>query len=536
LDFDGAGGSDQLTVASGSWIDPYLTSVERYEVLGGSLSLVNQPPLLDDLRVSGGTLTLRPGAPMTVTTASYTQTLGGVLALDVNDWIIVTGTAPLTLGGILSLTAPYGIGTPLGTVYTLFDNRSPSPVVGRFDGLEEGAEIFVGGTRFHISYFGAAYFSDPTPNDVTLTANLAPVAISDSFTTAEGTVSAGNVLLNDTDGDGDAPTVSLTFGPTSGTLQFNADGTFTYTPAANFSGTVGFGYQISDGFGGTATAYASITVAAVNRAPTASNLAGSGRAGNPVSVYPDPFDPDGDALTITGFTQGAHGTVALGMSGTGLTYTSTDPTFIGADAFTYTVSDGHGGTATATVAVNLTNVAPIATGYSLTLHSGGAASAYTMAYDPDGDAVSIASFTQGAHGTVSAGMYGFGLVYTATDPTYSGTDSFTYTVSDGHGGTATATILVNLTNAAPVGYGATYSVAAGSPFSVYSMAWDPDGDAIAIGGVVQPGHGTVTPDANGYGFTYTPAAGYTGDDSFSYVLDDGHGGSTTVTIHFSVHA
>ena len=80
--------------------------------------------------------------------------------------------------------------------------------------------------------------------------NDAPVAANDAYTTDEDTPltrPAPGVLANDTDVDGATLTAVLVTGPAHGTLALNADGSFTYTPAANFNGSDSFTYQASDG-------------------------------------------------------------------------------------------------------------------------------------------------------------------------------------------------------------------------------------------------------------------------------------------------
>ena len=80
--------------------------------------------------------------------------------------------------------------------------------------------------------------------------NAAPTAVDDSYLTSEDaplTIGAGGLLANDTDLDGDALTAARISGPSHGTLALNADGGFTYTPAASFTGTDSFTYQASDG-------------------------------------------------------------------------------------------------------------------------------------------------------------------------------------------------------------------------------------------------------------------------------------------------
>ncbi|HPM82691.1 MAG TPA: Ig-like domain-containing protein, partial [Candidatus Anammoximicrobium sp.] len=76
--------------------------------------------------------------------------------------------------------------------------------------------------------------------DITVTAvNDAPVAVADSYTTAEDTqlvVAAAGVLGNDTDVENDTLTAVKVTDPAHGTLTLNANGSFTYTPAANYNG------------------------------------------------------------------------------------------------------------------------------------------------------------------------------------------------------------------------------------------------------------------------------------------------------------
>ena len=98
-----------------------------------------------------------------------------------------------------------------------------------------------------------------------------PAAVADSYVATEDTTrtvsAAFGVLNNDTDPDGDALTASLVSGPSNGTLVLNADGSFEYTPDAEFSGTDSFTYAASDGTGNSTEATATITVDAVNDAP-----------------------------------------------------------------------------------------------------------------------------------------------------------------------------------------------------------------------------------------------------------------------------
>lgn len=107
--------------------------------------------------------------------------------------------------------------------------------------------------------------STPTgPDDPVVVDNAVPIALSDSYTATKNTkltVGATNgVLANDTDGDADALTATLVSGPSKGTLAFRADGSFDYTPAKNFTGTVSFSYKAGDGTDSSAATTVSIVV------------------------------------------------------------------------------------------------------------------------------------------------------------------------------------------------------------------------------------------------------------------------------------
>src|SRR5688572_16940082 len=133
--------------------------------------------------------------------------------------------------------------------------------------------------------------------------NDAPVARADSFTTAEDvalTVAGNGVLANDTDGDGDALTAALGRNVSNGTLQLNSNGTFTYTPATNFSGTTNFTYSAHDASTQSAAATVTITVTAVNDPPFISNSAPTTATEGVTYRYTlAASDPDGTTPTIT---------------------------------------------------------------------------------------------------------------------------------------------------------------------------------------------------------------------------------------------
>jgi VCBS repeat-containing protein len=139
----------------------------------------------------------------------------------------------------------------------------------------------------------------------------------------------------------------------------NPDGSFSYTPAANFNGTDSFTYTVSDGNGGTTTGTVSVNVAAVNDGPVAANATASGTEDNVVTGQLTATDIDGDTLTFALADNGgpAHGSVTVNPDGS-YTYTP-NADWAGTDSFTYQVSDGNGGVTTATVSVDVAPVADV---------------------------------------------------------------------------------------------------------------------------------------------------------------------------------
>ncbi len=400
--------------------------------------------------------------------------------------------------------------------------------------------------------------SDPSGARATATVTVAvapvndtPYAKDDAVSGPEDSVLSGNVLDNDSDPDGDALTVTST-GPLTtaegGSVVMAADGSFTYTPAANFHGADSFLYTITDGNGGTATATVGITVSPVNDAPVANTDAIAGLEDSSVSgnVLTNDTDPDGDTLMVTStgtLTTGKGGTVVMAADGS-FVYTPA-ANYNGPDSFLYTITDGNGGTATATVGITVSpvNDAPVANTDAIAglEDSSVSGNVLTNDTDPDGDALTVTStgtLTTGKGGTVVMAADG-SFVYTPA-ANYNGPDSFLYTISDGNGGTATATvgITVSPVNDAPVANTDGISGLEDSSVtgSVLTNDTDPDGDALTVtstGTLTTGKGGTVVMAADG-SFVYTPAANYNGPDSFLYTISDGNGGTATARVGITV--
>jgi outer membrane protein OmpA-like peptidoglycan-associated protein len=247
----------------------------------------------------------------------------------------------------------------------------------------------------------------------------------------------------------------------------------------------------------------------------------------------DTDDDEGDVLTIDSTTQASNGTVV--NNGTVLTYVPNSG-FIGTDSFTYTVSDGEGGSATATVNITVVNIAPVAADDSVSVESGEAADIQVLSNDSDedGSSLTIISVSQPANGQVT--INNDGTVTYVSNAGYEGSDSFTYTISDGDGGESTATVSVTVLspNNAPVANDDAYFTTMNNPVTINPLDndSDPDGDVLTLVSVNTDGSlGTVI-DINADGtITYVPPADWCGLDSFTYTITDGRVEVTaTVTI------
>lgn len=181
-----------------------------------------------------------------------------------------------------------------------------------------------------------------------------PVANDDAFSTPEDNelvVAGPGVLANDTDGDGDPLTASVTTPPVNGTVMMTPDGGFTYTPTPDFHGTDSFTYRAADGTGSSSVAAVSVMVTPVNDPPSAADDTAGTPQYTPVTVdaLVNDFDRDGDPLLIVALGMPSHGTATT--DGSTITFTP-DHTFKGSDAFDYTIADPTGETATAVVVVS----------------------------------------------------------------------------------------------------------------------------------------------------------------------------------------
>jgi hypothetical protein len=387
--------------------------------------------------------------------------------------------------------------------------------------------------------------------------NDAPVAVDDTFTVVEDSMESPlNVLANDTDAD-ENETLTITAvsaGTEGGTIEIVDGASLIYTPPADFSGQEAFTYTIQDVSGETATATVIVTVTDVNETPIAAADAitvAEDSAATTIDVLANDSDGDpGDVLEITQVSDGSlGGMIELSDGAMTLSYTPAANAF-GTETFTYTISDGRGGTATATVTVTISpvNDPPTAVNNLVTVAQNSQDNALNVlandTFAPDeGETLTIVDVgTPSQGGTVEIAPDNLSLIYTPAAG-FLGNETISYTIDDGSGltDTATVTVTVETPNNAPTAGADTLEVledAAATPINVLANDTDPDaGDMLSITAFSAGSRGgTIEIIEDGARLRYTPAANVNGTETFTYTIDDGHGGTATGNVTVTIAA
>lgn len=547
--FDDSASTDENTSIA---INVISNDVDPDGAIDASTIIITEEPHLGDLSIhpSSGVVTYTPdpaacgvdsfaytvddndGSPSNEATV-FIEVMCDDPPLAIDDLYTATeGTAlEVEPQGILAndVTSPW---EPLAAV--LVSDVSHGILILRSDGsfsyIHDGSET----TSDSFSYYAFDGTDDSNVATVSIVitpANDRPSALDDEASTEEDESVTIDVLKNDSDPDDDKLSVDWVTQAEHGTVT-NHGTNVTYMPDSDFHGTDLFTYGVTDGSGGTASAAVTVIVASENDPPIARDDSTGTDEDTPITipVLGNDSDPEDDALLITSVTHPPNGTIH--NNGSDVTYTP-DPGFSGVDRFAYTISDGNGGTDTAavTIAVDLVNDPPVAVDDEATTSEDTpiAISVLPNDSDPDGDALDVQSVTNPNHGT--AVPSGNSIVYTP-DPGFDGADEFTYTVSDGQGGTSTATVTVTVApvNDAPIAQDDAQSTAEEQPVTVdvLSNDVDPDGDSLRVQAVHQPTNGTAAND--GGSVMYSPSAGFSGTDSFTYTISDGQGGTDTARV------
>lgn len=369
-----------------------------------------------------------------------------------------------------------------------------------------------------------------------------PMAQDDAASVNEDASFSADLRVNDSGLEDGGIVYLLSSAPAHGTAVVNSDGSYSYTPAPDFNGTDTFGYIVTDQDGDSASASVMMTVIPVDDVPVANDDAFSTMAGSSV---------DGDlSSNDTGFGDGgivyslngapANGSVSVNANGH-FTYTPNSG-FGGTDSFGYRVIDADGDQANATVDVMVsvvnTNATPVAVNDSFSVDEDSSVSGDLRANDSgleDGGIVYSLGSTPAHGNAVVDASGGFQYVPTAD---FNGSDSFTYSVSDIDGESATATVSldVNAVDDQPIAVADSATVDEDSQVSGDLRANDSGlvdgGIAYYLQSAASNGSAQVQSDGS---YTYTPASDFNGSDSFSYSVSDADGDEATATVNVTVN-
>lgn len=393
---------------------------------------------------------------------------------------------------------------------------------------------------------------------VSLNVDLPFDAVNDTFNVNEDSNNFTlNPLQNDTivSGSGSVLTID-SVGTTSsgGTVTVAGNGlSLLYTPAANFVGTETFTYTVKNQNGDTDTATITVQVANVNDPPVATNdtfTVAENSANTTLDVLGNDLQtPDtGETLRVQSVSAGSNGgTLSIGGSGSHVVYRPANG-YIGTETFTYVVSDGNGGTATGTVTVNVTNANdnPVAVTDQVTVAEDSDITlinvlANDTTGNDTGETLTVTAVGVGSKGgTITIVSGGTGVNYKPA-ANFQGSETFTYTISDGNGGVASGTVIVTVTNSndnptavADAVQGFKNTTSEFNPLANDTSAPDPT-ETLTITAVTQgTAGGTVAITQNGTRVNYTPASNFSGTDTFTYTISDGNGGTATQTVTVNV--
>ena len=347
-----------------------------------------------------------------------------------------------------------------------------------------------------------------------------------------------NVLNNDYDADDNLLKVVHVSPPKNGTASIKNASTVTYTPNKGFSGDESFVYYVSDG-SDTTSAYVIVTIEK-NIAPDAEAdkiFTRSGRATG-IHVLGNDYDENGDKLVIVAVKQPRNGIVNFDKERQTIQYVSHEG-YGGTDSFYYTLSDGIA-TSTGLVTVDVrANQAPRVVNDTYTLKEGTSSMRMDVLAndsDPERDQITIYNVTQPKHGAVRIDKVNQSLTY-EPEPSYSGSTSFSYTVSDGAATTMGSVSIRLMKNQPPKAINDVFTIKAStSPtrLDVLRNDSDPERNTFTIINVKKTGslRGELSNKNSSILYTH-PHPFYDGAGNFSYTVRDSYG--NTARAHAELH-
>ena len=377
---------------------------------------------------------------------------------------------------------------------------------------------------------GAPYLLDY--DSIQLGANSAPTADDQSVTTDEDT--ALPIILTAIDPEKDPLTYSITGQPFNGSLS-GTPPAVTYQPIANYHGEDRFTFVAHDGNSNSNQATVSITVDPVNDPPTANHASLTTGEDTPLGITLTGGDVDGDPITYSIDTNPQHGT----LSGTppNVVYTP-DVDYTGLDSFSFTTNDGTLASTpgTITIQVNPANDPPTANDQSLITDEDVDLAVLLTASDAENDPLTYTITLQPSNGTLSSSLPS--LTY-QPGANYNGADSFSFVANDGNNDSnpGTISITVDSVNDAPVASNVSDSTQQDTTDTWFPVVSDVDGEALNCTITAGPGGGaSASVELDCSSGQYSPPAGYSGTDSFTYQVCDGSAACDQAAVSYTITA
>jgi hypothetical protein len=247
------------------------------------------------------------------------------------------------------------------------------------------------------------------------------------------------IVLPVFDPDGDPLFIYILEGPSAGTLS-GVPPELVYTPSANYYGPDGFTYIAEDEHSSSGLAYVTITVLPVNDPPVISPTSFATDEDTPLELHFSVTDADGDPVQLRSITAPAHGRLTGDLPL--LLYTPAT-NYHGLDSFRIEASDGQGPAVRTTVSILIRpiNDRPVAHSATVEMNQAETANIRLQATDVDGDSLIYRLIDQPRYGRLSGAAPD--LEY-RPPVTFSGTDQFSFAVSDGILESSPATVLIQV--------------------------------------------------------------------------------------------
>jgi len=366
----------------------------------------------------------------------------------------------------------------------------------------------------------------------------------ESFTTRTvSTSGASSVYAVDLDGDGDMDVV----GSSAGSVSWYENGgsenftTHIITTAADDAQSV---YTADvDGDGdldvlSAALGDSKISWYEINYSPVANDTAITSSEDRDYTGMLSASDSDGDALTYSIIIGPANGRATVSDNATGTFSYRPVEDYTGLDSLIFSVTDSVlSDIATVSITVTAVNDAPVAVTAAVTTEEDMDYGGLVSAFDIDNDPLTYSLLTEPSHGTVAITDSSAGTYTYSPKVNYNGSDSFTFTSSDGTlSDTSKVSITVTAVNDSPVAFAERVTTSEDTKYSGSVSASDVENDILTYNILTNPSNGTVSITNSSLGtFTYSPTINYNGDDSFTFTAND-YNYSDTATVSITITA